>query len=668
VQKRKMWKATAGLLLCALLAPQSTYAEKEVYIPFIDIWSHGAKTSIIKSVEEGMFAESKDGHFYPDRLMTRAEYLVLLDRLFLRNQQQLQPLSLLSESFLLGREDDFEDPSLPYTDVNRLTWMYRPILRASLFMERLYGPDALHYIFPGNELQPSKPITKGEAARLLQVFVGAKDYAEAWKEISTRSWLSGKETDSLTRAESAVLADEVISLIDADGLLPTLDVDGTKYPLVPDIRELFPLFATYTEWKTADDDTYLQAVEAIRSRNDDETTYEALTGLSKTDFPNKVGIYYYLSWNPNTPLEENLTNAFSALDAYFADRIILPETMRLLVANIYDIILQMESEDKEIFDKTLERLHQYKSKMKKDTKEWEAFSIYLAAMEANRGDITRAIAAYREVGETPESLRNIVYYLISQEQIEEAEKEVNSSAGIDNSAEFQKLKQGILRDLSQLKEQERIANHLTFVLGHFKQQPDYRVEGTASLSGFRFKYRQDIDQDRQVAHNTGYYQSPRELVLQRMESYVDASKNIEYIHHFDQEKWSPSPTDSDDYMYEWIEKQSIRTRINELHARYEMQSYGPYDIITEWIPGEAIVEKAGQVSLENGRVRNVPLYINKYYIERATDQLVAHQWRYEEIYDPSQYVSYIGKETYTPNQSISIYIPEEVQKEVNSKR
>ncbi|WP_134686891.1 S-layer homology domain-containing protein [Brevibacillus migulae] len=668
MQKRKMWKATAGLLLCALLAPQSTYAEEEVYIPFTDIWSHWAKKSIFRTVEEGMFAESKDGHFYPDRLMTRAEYLVLLDRLFLRNQQQLQPLSLLSESFLLGREDDFENPSLPYTDVNRLTWMYRPILRASLFMETLYGPDALHQVFPGKELQPAKPITKGEAARLLQVFVGAKDNAEAWQEITTRSWLNGKETDPLTRAESAVLADQVISLVDADGLLPTLDVDGTKYPLVPDIRELFPLFATYTEWKTADDDAYLQAVEAIRNRADDEKTYETLTRLSQTDYPNKVGIYYYLSWNPNTPLEDNLTNAFSALDAYFADRIVLPDTMRLLVANIYDIILQMQSEDKEIFEKTLDRLHQYESKMKKGTKEWEAFSIYLAAMEANRGDLSRTIAAYREVGETSESLRNIVYYLISQERIEEAEQELNASAGISNSPEFQTLKRGILQDLTQLKDQDSIANHLTFVLGHFQQQQDYRVEGTAALNGFRFKYWQDIDQDRQVAHTTGYYQSPRDLVLQKMESYVDAAENVEYIHHFDEQSWSLSQTNSNDYMHEWIEKQSIRTRVHELQARYEMQSFGSYDIITEWIPGDAIVEKAGTVSLENGRVVNVPLFINKYYIDRVTDQLIAHQWRYEEIYDSRQYVSYIGKESYTPNQAISIYIPEEVRKEVNNKR
>ncbi len=665
---RKMWKVTASLLLCALFVPQGVQAEKEVIIPYTDIWSHWAKKSIFKGVEEGLFAESKDGRFYPDRLITRGEYLVLLDRLFLRNQQQLQPLTLLSESFLLGREDDFTDPSLPYTDVNRMSWMYRPILRSSLFLETLFGPDALHRIFPGDELHPGQPITRGEAAQLLQGFVGVNRDADAWTEITAKAWLSGQKTEPLSRAEAAVLAEQVISFIDADALLPTLDVDGTKYPLVPDIQELFPLFATYTEWKTADDDAYLTATEAIRNREDDEQTYEELKRLAQSDFPNKVGVYYYLSWNPYSPLEENLTHALSSIDSYFADKIVLPDTMRLLVANVYDIILQMEADDQEIYAKTLERLRKFESRMKAGTKEWNAFQIYLAAMEAKKGDIPRALATYRDSGVSSESLRNAVYYLLEQENLEQAEKLVKSTAADEQSAELMVLQQGILRDLSQLKEQDSIATQLMFVLGHFEQQQDYRVHGNATLSGFRFKYTQEIDRDSRTAYTTGYYQVPDKLVLQKLESYTDDSQNIEYIRDFDDQKWTMSRTDTTDFMYEWIEQQSIRTRMRELQARYELHSSGPYDIITEWISGEAILQKSRELRLESGHVRTVPLYINKYYIDRESDTLVAHQWRYEEIYDSKKYVSYSGNEQYHPNQNIKVYIPDSVRKGVDSTR
>lgn len=668
MQKRKGWKITAGLLLCALLAPQGVHAEKEVIVPYTDIWTHWAKKSIFKGVEEGLFAESKDGCFYPDRLMTRAEFLVLLDRLFLRNQEQLQPLSLLSESFLLGREDDFSDPSLPYTDVNRLTWMYRPILRASLFLDNIFGPGALQQTFPGDELHPSRPITRKEAARLLHVFLGGKEDTDAWKEIVARSWLKGDEADPLSRAEAAVLADHVIQLVDADGLLPTLDTSGAKYPLVPDIAELFPAFATYTEWRTADDEAYLAAADAIRMRQDDENTYAELQRLAESDYHNKVGVYYYLSWSPDIPLQQNLDYAFAAIDAYFADRIVLPDTMRLLVANVYDIILQMEAEDEDIYAKTIERLQNYQSKMKKDTKEWKAYSIYLAAMEANRGDIRKALSTYEEIGDTSESLRNMVYYLIQLDRLEEAKAVAQSAAKEGSPEELLILQRGLLQDLEQLAEQKKIAGELTFVLSHFDQQQDYRIDGYATLGGYRFKYTQEIDQDRGTTHTTGYYQAPDKFVLQKMESYSDDSQKIEYIRDHDEENWTKSRLDSLDYMYEWIEKQPIRTRINELQARYELQSYGPYDIITEWIPGEAIVRKAKELHLENGRVRNVPFYTNKYYIERESDSLVAHQWRYEEMYDSKQYVFYTGKEAYELYQDFSIHIPAEIAKGVNSTR
>jgi hypothetical protein len=159
-----------GLLACSLITPRFASAA-ETALPFLDIGKHWAKQAIIRGVEAGLFAAGgKTQRFYPEREMTRAEFLTLLDRLINEGQYQLYPLTFLSEHEASDRGEGFEEPYLPYTDVDRLTWMYGPILRVSIVLERLYGPQAIQQVFPGRELHPQQPITRGEAARLLQLF------------------------------------------------------------------------------------------------------------------------------------------------------------------------------------------------------------------------------------------------------------------------------------------------------------------------------------------------------------------------------------------------------------------------------------------------------------------------------------------------------------------
>lgn len=662
MQKTKIWKVTASLLLCALLIPPGgVYADEEIYVPFDDVAYHPYMKSIFKAVEMGLFAESKDGHFYPDRNMTRAEYLALLDRLLLINQDSIEPYTFMSESYTLGREDDFSDPHLPYTDVDRLSWMYRPVLRSSLMLEKLFGPDALAEVFPGPHMQPAKPVTKGEAVRLLQGLLGLSNDTDAWNQVAQWGWLKGKETDALTRGESAVLAVRVMALIQADGLHPTLDLDGSKYPLVPEIIDMFPLFGTYTSLRTAEDQAFIDAASAVQNREDNEQTYASLEKLIKNNYYNKIGAYYYLSWDPLTSLDQNMEQAYAAIDAYFADRVVLPETIRLLTANVYDIALQQEASDDKIYEKTLARLKTYEAKMKVGSAEWKAFSIYLAAMEARTGDVAAAMKRYEAIGDTSESLRNLIHYLLTTKGPAAAQTYLQSMEKSLSSNKLIILQQALQRDLAELNNQDDIVTDLTYTLNRFEMQPDYQIEGTAVLTGYRFKYNQMIDQDAKISHTTGYYQAPIKMVLQKMESYTDHEAELEYYRDYDSQTWKKNRIDEPEYVYQWIEAQSVRTRKNELKARYSLQTFGRYDVITEWIPGEAIVQKAHELRLDAGRMRSAPVYMNKYYIDRTEDQLVAHQWHYEEIYESQKYVSYTGNESYTANQSFSIAIPGEVR-------
>jgi hypothetical protein len=112
---------TCGLLISGLIAPGVASAAGG-FMPYGDISNHPAKSSIIRGVQAGLFAAgSKAPLFYPDRNMTRAEFLALIDRLYDGGQYQLYPLTFLSEHAEVGKGEGFDEPYLPYKDVDRLT-------------------------------------------------------------------------------------------------------------------------------------------------------------------------------------------------------------------------------------------------------------------------------------------------------------------------------------------------------------------------------------------------------------------------------------------------------------------------------------------------------------------------------------------------------------------
>lgn len=658
MRTKKWWKASAIVMATILLQPHVVGAERDSEMPFSDIGKHWAKAAILRGVEEGLFAESGDGQFQPNRPMTRAEFLTLMDRLFYLGQQQLQPLTLITDHYHQVGGSSFEEPYLPYKDVDRLTWMYTPILRVSVYLETLFGPHALQEVFPGEELKPSQPITQGEAAQLLQAFTMASSGKTAWDEVQAWKLLAGEAADPLLRGEAAVMADKLLRYLWTDTVLPILDMDGMKYPLVPEISEMFPYFAHYVpEYMTADEKRYVEAVDAIRNREDDEATYEQLRALLQTDFPNKVGLHYFLSWDPHTDLQENLNQAFLAIDAYFADRIILPDTLRVLSANVYDIVLQMAQEDSDIYAEALQRFSVYEQK-RPDGPEYEVFAVYLAAMEVRNNQVEKALQRYQALGKTREGMLNTVHYLVRANRLAEARQFVEGLTFKEKDPLAQ-LRSGVLQELATLDKQRSIAIDLAYALRKFEQQ-NFRAEGESMLGGYLFKYEQTVDNERGAHYFNGFYQAPNKLVMDKVEMYTDTAEELEYTHDFAKQEWQKSPVSPPEFVHEWVESRPVTERLRDLRARYLKQSFGRFDVITEWIPGESIAARAGEIGVGFGRIKEVPMYVNKYYIDRESDTVIRHVWRYEEIYENQRYMAYTGSENYRDFGRVSVRIPGDV--------
>lgn len=663
---QKLIRTFSGVVLAAALMTPGFASAAGGFMPYGDISNHWAKASIIRGVQAGLFAAgSKAPLFYPNRAMTRAEFVALIDRLYNGSQYQLYPLTFLSEHAEWSRGEGFDEPYLPYKDVDRLTWMYNPILRVSYLMDRLYGPDAISQVFPGDHMYPNQPITQEEAAKLMQIFTMNGDSQTAFDEAKSWGWIDGERKDALKRGEAAAAADHLMTYLVQDSILPLLDYDGSKFPMVPEIRELYPLFATYEGQKTSDEQAYVDAVEAIRNHEDTEDTFADLRQLEKRSFSNQVGVHFYLSWDPSTPLTDNLDEAFRAIDAYFQDKVILPETLQLLSANVYDLALQMGAVDPRAYGDVRKRLGSYESKLKQDTKEWESLAIYLGALEIKAGQTDEALSRYGLfASKHPEALLNSAYYLVQEGRLEEAKTLVSQQKPKTSDHRMVQLVKLLDQDLKSLEEQASIATDLSFALRRLDTADSYRVKGEAFLSGYSFKYTQDVDALHKTSHTSGLYQSPQKLVSDKLETYTDGNQMIQYTYDTDKQSWSQQKTGKVDFLHEWVDSLSIKERQNLLHARYFKQSFGPYDIITEWIPGTSLEEKGKAQSLGRGKIKNVPLYMNKYYIDRQSHQLVQHVWRYEEVYESKEYVAYSGTDTYDLSANVKVFIPGEVRKEV----
>lgn len=666
--QKRILTFVCGMLVASMLSTTpGLVSAAGGFLPYDDISKHWARDSIVRGVEAGLFASGgKINHFYPNREMTRAEFVAMLDRLSQGGLYQLYPLTFLSEHSELSKGEGFDEPYLPYKDVDSLTWMYGSTLRVSFVLDRLYGPGAIQTVFPGEWMNPNQAISQEEAAKLLLMFTMGENSSQAFEEVKGWGWLEGERHDKLKRGEAAVAADRLIAFLIQDPILPLLDYDGQKFPMVPQIQDVFPLFATYIDRKSFEEQKYVDAVDAIMNQMDSEQTYEDLRRLDKRSFPNQIGIHYYLSWDPNTKLNANLNEAFLAIDAYFADKIILPETLKLLSANVYDLSLLASYQDAHVYGRVLEKLAAYEAKVKQGTEEWEALAIYLAALEVKAGKMNEALARYRSFAdENYEALTNAVYYLIEQDRMDEAEELVASLTPYKKDTRMVQLVKLLKQELASLKDQSAIAVDLAYSLRKMDRASSVQVKGESMISGYLFKYTSAIDREKMVSRTTGYFQSPHKRILEPMESYIDGKEKIHYTYDSEAEKWVKNRMNKLDYLHEWVSTKNIQERIRELNARYYKQSFGRYDVITEWIPRPTLEEKGRQVLLGKGTIKYAPLYTNKYYIDRESDQLIQHFWRYEEIYEGQEYIIYSGTDAYTYDTDVKVTIPEQVKNEVS---
>lgn len=652
-----MKKLLSGcVLISVMLIPSIAGA---AVLPFSDISKHYAKKAIITGYQYGVFTGGKgNAKFEPERYMTRGEFMIVLDRLFLQNEQKLYPLLMLSEHDELGLGEGFDEPHLSFVDVDRMMWLYQPVLRVNIAFNKMYGPNAMEQIFPGKAFFPNQPISKGEAYQLLALFRTGTGVSLDENQKQPFAMLSaGKASDKIKRGDAAILVENVIDYMAAEPILPLLDSNQTKFPLVPEIEDVFPLFGFYTDLVTPDESLYLKAVARIRDYDDAANTFETLQKLADEKFYNQVGVHYYLSWNPEVALEENMKEAFAAIDAYFADKVIQPETLKLLVANVYDLALKMEAEEPKIYETTLARLREYEPKIKPQSQHWQSIAIYEAAMEAKSGRTQQAINLYKLFPQNDQALLNGVYYLHASNQDRGVQELLDAGAAKGDSEHHALLVSSIRQELSLISQQASYMNDLSFALEKTENAPNMTISGEAQLNGYMFKYLQTVDNEQKFAHVSGYYQAPDSLVLQKLETYYDNETGVEYLHNFDENTWSKQTKSSLDYMHEWVDKQSVFDRATKLNARYLKQSFGPYDVITEWIGADQLQAKSANLRLSAGTLKSVPVFVNKYYIDRSTNLLVRKVWRYEEIYE-NEYAAFSGSDVYQDYGTSSLRIPQ----------
>lgn len=656
---KKAVQTLSAFLLCTALAfPGVARAEEPSDLPFTDIANHWAKKAIIESHDNGLLSGiGKTDQFQPERYMTRGEFLALIDRFYLKTEDDLFSLTLLTEEDEMGWGDGFREPFLPYTDVDRMTWVYPSVLRVAMVYDRLYGNQAFQQVFPAGKLHPDEPISRSEAAQVLRLFV--VNQTDQSVEALMQKWglFTGVLDGKLKRGEAAVLAHRLTSYLQERPILPLLDFDDSKFPLIPEITEIYPMFEEYGSNLTDAENIFIRNVNLIMDHEDEKETFEELRKLADTSFTNQLGVQYYLSWNQYEPLNQNLVHAFKALDYYLKlspDKQ-FQETLRLLLANIYDLSLQMAPENQGIFQDVLVRLKPYEDQLDQMGK--ETIAIYLAALEAKSGKTPEAITRYQTLKGDKNAVLNAVYYLLQSGQTAKAKQLVEELKSQTGPSAHPHLYHMLSDELYMLDQQKQYAEQLQRSLLKQDAISGYQSTGESNLSGYLFHYVDQVDNRSQITHTSGFYKSPDKLVLDKIEMYSDNRAQRYYSYDFDENKWSEPKQSRMEYVHEWVQQLDVDTRRKRLGARYALQTIGDHDVITEWIPGKKLQE---QIRLENLNIlpiKDIPACITKYYIDHQTGLLTSRTWRYEEVYT-EEYVAYVGFESYEPFDQ-SIRLPKE---------
>ena len=202
-QRKRMAILCVAVMLVGLAggfaAPQSSYAVSD---NFSDINGHWAKSKIQTAVSLGIVTGYQNGTFGPDKKVTRAEFVCMLNR-------------------ALGNEGE---ATISFSDVKSGSWYYHDVAKA---VNAAYAAGNTDGTF-----QPNKTITRQEAAFMISRVVptydddksiksfsdykSVSDWAyEAMEKMYGRGYISGYSDDrihpldALTRAQAVALVTNV---------------------------------------------------------------------------------------------------------------------------------------------------------------------------------------------------------------------------------------------------------------------------------------------------------------------------------------------------------------------------------------------------------------------------------------------------------------------------
>lgn len=328
---------------------------------YIDTLNHWAEEDIhYVSNNLKLFYGYKDGTFRPNDYISRSEFIALMNRTLMETgvfPKERYVFENYEISFAESESQQLEQSSVKesqelYRDLFRIYWAYQDIVTLNRYMKK--NNCQLKDVFPGNVLIPSKPITRGETAKLMSYFIAPS--VENHKDLEFKDFdpnrLSNMDIDKvleskimegfedntlrmnqkLTRAEAAVILKRLYRELENYQNSVFLHLEGRETTS----QATFSLFGNYAKRNEEEDKRYKKAIISLEylsvvkkiPYNEaslyDTEPYETLSTLLESDYFNKVGLYYYLlgSSNPimeKTKLREQLKNSFLDTTLGFSD-------------------------------------------------------------------------------------------------------------------------------------------------------------------------------------------------------------------------------------------------------------------------------------------------------------------------------------------------------------
>lgn len=160
---------------------------------YTDISGHWAQASIIRLKQKGIIEGEGRNKFAPNRALTRAEFMTILDRVFTFSDAAQEESEGDGEGYIEPVPPAVEpnpEVSADFNDLSPIHWAYATLQNA-VSLGYLQG-------YPDHTLRPNQPITRAEVAVLLDRFVNdetsqpnANAEAANFIDVPANSWSAG---------------------------------------------------------------------------------------------------------------------------------------------------------------------------------------------------------------------------------------------------------------------------------------------------------------------------------------------------------------------------------------------------------------------------------------------------------------------------------------------